>query len=126
MPALLLGEVHWADLDPVRGHEQGGIRPVLILSSRRSNERTELAIVLPITGSTPRVSYPYAIPLESVNTEKESWVLTRQIRTIADERMRGYIGRVSNEEMRGVVVAMLAHLLRGGSDIAMGDYPGLV
>ena len=125
MPTLLRGQIYLADLDPVRGHEQAGIRPVLVLSSTQSNNRARLAIILPITASQPRVAAPYAVPLRSVAMEKDSWVLTRQVRTISDERILSYIGRVSNEEMQEVVAATIFHIIPPGSDIAVADYPGL-
>ena len=115
-----------ADLDPVRGHEQAGRRPVLVLTSGQSNGRSRLAIVLPITGSRPEVESPYAVPLQSIEMPTESWILTRQIRTISEERILGLMGRISNEEMQKVVIALLTHLLPPLNSVAIGDYPGLV
>ena len=122
---LLRGQVYWADLDPVRGHEQAGRRPVLILSSGQSNSRSELAIVLPITGSPQRTESTYSPQLESVEMPMESWILLRQIRTISEERILNYAGRVSNAELKRVVLAVLAHMLPPANDIVIGDYPGL-
>ena len=126
MPELLRGEIYWADLDPVLGHEQAGRRPILILTEAQSNTRSHLAVALPITASRQRIGFPYAMRLRSVETRRPSWVLPRQIRAVSDERILTYMGMVSNNELKGVVMAVLAHLLPGGSDIAMGDYPGLV
>ena len=125
MPAVLRGEIYMADLDPVRGHEQAGRRPVLILTSGQSNDRSRLAVVLPITGSAPKVESPYAVPLQSAEMTVESWILPRQIRTISEERLLGLMGRISNEEMKEVVAALLRHLLPQDSSVAVGDYPGL-
>ena len=125
MPTILRGQVYIADLDPVRGHEQAGRRPVLVLTSGQSNDRSKLAIVLPITGSRPRVEFPYAVPLQSIEMPIESWILTRQIRTISEDRMLNLMGRISNEEMRKVVTALLGHLLPQGSEFAIGNFPGL-
>ena len=56
----------------------------------------------------------------------ESWVLTRQIRTISEERMLGLMGRISNEEMQDVIMALHQLPASPGSSAAIGDYPGLV
>lgn len=61
MPAVLIGQIRWADLNPVQGHEQAGRRPVLVISSSASNARSQLAIILPITSS------PRRVPLCSAN-----------------------------------------------------------
>lgn len=125
MPALLRGRVYWADLDPVRGHEQAGRRPVLVLSSSRSNRRSQMAVVLPLTSSPPKVESKYAVRLKSVEMRLDSWVLPRQIRAIAEERVDEFVGRVSNEELRKIVTTLLDHFLPANSSVAIGDYPGL-
>ncbi len=126
MPGLLRGEIYWADLDPVLGHEQAGRRPILILTEALSNTRSHLAVALPITASRQRIGFPYAVRLRSVETRRPSWVLPRQIRAVSDERILTYMGMVSNNELKGVVMAVLAHLLPRGSDVALGDYAGLI
>ena len=123
MPELLRGEIYWADLDPVLGHEQAGRRPILILTEAQSNTRSHLAVALPITASRQRIGFPYAVRLRSVETRRPSWVLPRQIRAVSDERILTYMGMVSNNELKGVVMAVLAHLLPRGSDIAIGRLP---
>ena len=125
MPALLPGQIRWAELDPTRGHEQAGRRPVLILTDAVSNARSNMAVILPVTGSRPGIGYPYALPIRSVAMPRRSWALPRQIRAVSDERIQGLIGRVSNDEMKAVVGALWRHILPPGSDIAVADYPGL-
>ena len=125
MPLLLRGQIYVADLDPVRGHEQAGVRPVLVLSGSASNASSNMAIILPMTGSRPRVRFPYAMRIQSVAMPRPSWVLPRQIRAVSDERMQAYVGRVSNAELKRVVLAVLRHILPPANDIVIGDYPDL-
>jgi len=58
MAGLLRGEIRWADLNPVRGSEQGGLRPVLILSQDTFNERSGTVIALAITAQPQRAKFP--------------------------------------------------------------------
>ena len=125
MPLLLRGQIYVADLNPVRGHEQAGVRPVLVLSGSASNASSNMAIILPMTGSRPRVRFPYAMRIQSVAMRQPSWVLPRQIRAVSDERMQAYVGRVSNAELKRVALAVLAHILPPANDITIGDFPGL-
>jgi len=55
----------------------------------------------------------------------KSWILLRQIRTISEGRILNYAGRVSNAEMKRVVLTVLRHILPSANDIVIGDYPGL-
>ena len=126
MPAVLIGQIRWADLNPVQGHEQAGRRPVLVISSSVSNERSGLAIILPITSAPPRIGFPYAVPIASVRMPKPSWILTRQIRTVAVGRMGDLIGRMSNDEMQRISEAVLHHLLPPGSQVTIGVFRDLV
>lgn len=81
-----------------------------------------MAVILPITSSPPRVGFPYAVPITSVRMPKPSWILTRQIRTVAVGRMGDLIGRVSNDEMQLVSEAVLHHLLPQGSEVTIGVF----
>ena len=113
-------------MNPVQGHEQAGLRPVLVLSSSASNARSELAIILPLTSFQQRMGFPYAVRIESVRMERPSWVLTRQIRTVAASRMQSLIGRVSNDEMQQITEAVLHHLLPPRSEVTIGVFQDLV
>jgi mRNA interferase MazF len=84
---ILRGGVYWADLEPIRGHEQGGSRPVLILSQDLFNERAERAIAMAITCQPPRVGYPLIWPIPDNILPRRSWVLISQLRTLATERL---------------------------------------
>jgi mRNA interferase MazF len=76
---VLRGEIYWADLNPVRGREQAGLRPVLILSHDILNDRTGTVIALAITSQPQRAGFPLTHRLESVKLPKPSWVKIGQI-----------------------------------------------
>jgi mRNA interferase MazF len=74
MARILRGEIRWADLNPVRGHEQGGRRPVVILSHDVVNERLGTVIAMAITSQSQRMGFPLTLELEGDNLPKQSWV----------------------------------------------------
>jgi mRNA interferase MazF len=103
MPGILRGEIRWADLNPVRGSEQAGHRPVLILSQDVFNERSGTVITMAITSQPQRAGFPLTLELESRGLPKQSWVKISQIRTLAVERIEKRIGRASPEAMAQVI-----------------------
>ncbi|MFN8601504.1 MAG: type II toxin-antitoxin system PemK/MazF family toxin [Candidatus Binatia bacterium] len=103
MAAVLRGEVRWADLDPTRGREQAGLRPVLILSQDVFNERSGTVIAVALTSQPQRAGFPLTLELTSAGLPKRSWVKISQIRTLAIERIGKRIGRVTPEELAQVV-----------------------
>lgn len=103
MARILRGEIHWADLNHVRGHEQAGLRPVLILSQDVVNERSGIVIAIAITSQPQCAGFPLTLELRSVNLPKRSWVKISQIRTLSVERIGKRIGRVSPEELAQVI-----------------------
>jgi mRNA interferase MazF len=103
MARILRGEIRWADLTPVRDHEQAGHRPVLILSHDVLNERSGTVIAVALTSQAPRAGYPLTFELTSTGLPKRSWVKTSQIRTLAVERVGKRLGRVSPEELAQVL-----------------------
>ena len=102
MARILRGEIRWADLNPVRGREQAGQRPVLILSQDVFNERSGTVIVA-LTSQAQRASFPLTLELHAKGLPKKSWVKISQIRTLAVERIGKVIGRASPEELAQVV-----------------------
>ena len=58
MAQILRGDIYWADLDPTKGHEQSGQRPVLILSNDIFNQRSGTVIALALTSQPPRAGFP--------------------------------------------------------------------
>ncbi len=99
MARILRGEVRWADLNPVKGNEQAGLRPVVILSQDIFNERSGTVIAMAITSQPQRAGFPLTFELESTDLPKHSWVKISQIRTLSTERIGKLIGRVSPEEL---------------------------
>lgn len=99
MARILRGEIRWADLNPVRGKEQSGLRPVLILSHDVFNERSGTVITMAITSQPQRAGFPLTLDLVSKDLPKKSWVKISQIRTLAVERIGKRLGQVSAEEL---------------------------
>jgi mRNA interferase MazF len=103
MARILRGEVCWADLDPTKGHEQSGQRPVLILSHDVFNERSGVVIAVALTSHPQRAGFPLTFELTCPGLPKRSWVKIGQIRTLSVERIGRRIARVSPEEIDQVV-----------------------
>jgi len=103
MAGILRGEIRWADLNPVRGHEQAGLRPVLILSHDIFNERSGTVIAVVITSQPQKAGFPLTLGLKSVNLPKKSWIKISQIRTLSVERIGRIIGKASLEELNQAI-----------------------
>jgi mRNA interferase MazF len=103
MARILRGEIRWADLNPVRGREQAGQRPVLILSQDVFNDRSGTVIAVALTNQPQRAGFPLTLELRARGLPKKSWVKISQIRTLAVERIGKVIGRASPEELAQVV-----------------------
>ena len=103
MARILRGEIRWADLNPVRGREQAGLRPVLILSQDVFNERSGTVIAVALTSQPQRAGFPLTLELHAKGLPKRSWVKISQIRTLAVERIVKMIGRASPEEVAQVI-----------------------
>jgi mRNA interferase MazF len=103
MAGILRGEIRWADLNPVRGREQAGLRPVVILSQDIFNERSGTVIAAAITSQPQRAGFPLTIELKSVDLPKKSWIKISQVRTLSVERIGKVIGRASPDELIQVI-----------------------
>lgn len=103
MARILRGEIRWADLNPVRGKEQFGLRPVLVLSHDVFNERSGTVIAVAITSQPPRAGFPLTLELSSKDLPKKSWVKVSQIRTLSVERIGKRLGRAAPEELSQVL-----------------------
>jgi mRNA interferase MazF len=90
-------------LNPVRGREQAGLRPVLILSQDIFNERSGTVIAVALTSQPQKAGFPLTLELRTAKLPKQSWVKISQIRTLSVERIGKIIGRVSPEEREQVV-----------------------
>lgn len=109
MARILRGEIRWADLNPVRGHEQGGERPVLVLSHDVFNERSGTVIAVALTSQEPRAGFPLTMEIQTGGLPKRSWVKISQIRTLSTERIGRRLARVSDEDV--------AHIVEGLNEI---------
>ena len=103
MARILRGEIRWADLNPVRGREQSGLRPILVLSQDVFNDRSGTVIAVALTSQPQRAGFPLTLELQTKRLPKKSWVKISQIRTLAVERIGKVIGRASPEEIAQVV-----------------------
>ena len=100
------GDIFYADLDPVVGSEQGGIRPVLVVQNNIGNRHSPTLVVLPL--STAKKNYlPTHIHIcGSKSLPRDSIVLAEQIRTIDRYRLREYVGSLDKETMDEINRAM--------------------
>ena len=100
------GDIFYADLDPVVGSEQGGIRPVLVVQNNIGNRYSPTLVVLPL--STAKKNYlPTHIHIcGSKSLPRDSIVLAEQIRTIDRNRLREYVGSIDKEIMDEINRAM--------------------
>lgn len=103
MARILRGDVHLADLDPVRGREQAGRRPVLVISHEVFNQRSGTVVALAVTSQEPHVGFPLTVRLDDRSLPKPSWVKVGQIRTLSVERLGKRIGSASPEELEHVI-----------------------
>lgn len=103
MARILRGEVRWTDLNPTRGHEQAGERPVLVLSHDVFNDRSGTVIAVALTSQEPRAGFPLTLELRTAKLPKRSWVKIGQIRTLSTARIGRRLGRVADEELAEVL-----------------------
>jgi mRNA interferase MazF len=103
MAKILRGNIYWADLNPVLGKEQGGHRPVLILSQDIFNERSDTVIALAITSQPQKANFPLTFELKCGGLPKRSWVKISQIRTLAVERIGNKIAQISQKDLAKII-----------------------
>lgn len=106
------GELYYADLSPVVGSEQGGIRPVLVIQNDIGNKYSPTIIAAAITSKLNKAKLPTHIELSSkeYGLEKDSVILLEQIRTIDKTRLREKIGELNSFKMNQVNRAMMISL----------------
>jgi mRNA interferase MazF len=103
MARILRGDIVWADLNPTRGREEAGLRPVLVLSHDIFNERSGTVIAIAITSQPQKAGFPLTLELSGTKLPKRSWAKISQIRTLSVERIGKKVGRVSAEEISLIV-----------------------
>ena len=107
MARILRGEIYWADLNPARGREQAGLRPVLILSHDIFNSKSETVIVMAITSQPQRAGFPLTLALPAEMLPKPSWIKISQIRTIAVARLGKRIAALNAEALEQALDGLL-------------------
>lgn len=101
------GEIYYADLSPVVGSEQGGLRPILIVQNDVGNKYSPTVIAAAITSQLTKAKLPTHIEVgEEVGLNKESVILLEQIRTIDKKRLQERIGELGHNKMLEVDVAL--------------------
>ena len=106
------GDIYYADLRPVVGSEQGGIRPVLIIQNDIGNKASPTVIIAAITSKGKKKGLPthVTIRLEEGSLPKESMAMLEQIRTIDKDRLIKYVGRIDTCSANAIERASLASL----------------
>ncbi len=93
----------WAELGPVRGTEQAGRRPVLVISDDVFNARSGTVIAMAVTSQPPRAGFPLTAELRNAGLPKPSWVKIGQLRTLSTEQLGKRIGRAAPEDLHRVI-----------------------
>jgi mRNA interferase MazF len=99
MARILRGEIYWADLDPTKGREQVGQRPVLILSQDIFNERSGTVIAMALTSQPQKAGFPLTLELSDSALLKRSWIKISQIRTLSTERLGKRVTRLPEKDL---------------------------
>ena len=107
---IMRGEMYYADLNPVIGSEQGGLRPVLILQNNIGNKHSPTVVVAAITSRMGKPKLPTHVRLGTGRLSKDSIVLLEQIRTIDKRRLHKYIGQVTDDEMEQIEHALFVSI----------------
>ncbi len=119
------GDIFYADLSPVVGSEQGGLRPVLIVQNDVGNRYSPTVIAAAITSKLSKSKLPTHIDAyaERVGLQRDSVVLLEQMRTIDKQRLKEKMGHLDDDAMHAVDTAISVSLGLGG-DTAGGDAIG--
>ncbi len=102
------GEIYYADLSPVVGSEQGGVRPILIIQNDVGNKYSPTVIVAAITSQINKARLPTHVEIsaQDFGLPKDSVVLLEQIRTIDKKRLREKVGKFDDEMMEKIDEAL--------------------
>ncbi len=103
MARLVRGSVCWAELGPVRGREQAGRRPVVILSQDVFNEKSGTVIAMALTSQEQKAGYPLTLELLSPLLGRRAWVKISQIRTLSVDRIGRKIGQIDAAQLDQLV-----------------------
>jgi len=98
------GEIYWANLNPSRGREQGGRRPVVIISGNAMNDNFDVSIICPISSVIKNYAGCLIVRKNKINNlSADSEILTFQVRTITKERLIKKIGQISIQELQKII-----------------------
>lgn len=100
------GDIYYADLTPVVGCEQGGVRPVIIIQNNVGNIFSPTTIVAAITSKQDKTDIPTHVSLKIEGLSRTSIVLLEQIRTIDKARLRTYVNSIDGEALRRIDQAL--------------------
>jgi mRNA interferase MazF len=103
MARILRGDILWADLNPTRGHEQAGLRPVVVISQDVFNERSGTVIAMVITSQPQMAGFPLTLELQNMGLPKQSWVKINQIRTLSVVRLGKKIAHLPPEILDQII-----------------------
>lgn len=104
MSKIAQKEIYWVDLNPTKGSEQSGKRPVVIVSGNTVNEGLPVCIVCPLSSQVKKFSTCTFIPKTKTNKLKfDSEVITFQVRTISQKRLSKKIGEITNQQLQDVI-----------------------
>jgi mRNA interferase MazF len=103
---ILRGEVRWADLNPVRGQEQSGHRPVLILSHDIFNARSGTVIAIALTSQPQKAGFPLTLELNVAALRKPTWAKISQIRTLSVQRIGKRLARIAPLDVAKVIAGL--------------------
>ena len=106
MARILRGEIRWAALNPVRGREQAGQRPILVLSHDVFNQRSGTVIAVALTSQEPRAGFPLTLESKATGLTKRSWIKISQIRTLSVDRIGRRLAHASEEEVARVLLGL--------------------
>ena len=115
------GELYFADLSPVIGSEQDGLRPVLVIQSNRYNTKSPTTIVAAVTSKNKRPTQRSHVVLSNASILPGSIILLEQIRTVDKTRLGTYIGKLTKHEMRQINKAIRESLALEQSEVLKND-----
>lgn len=107
MKQIKRGEIYYANLCPIVGSEQGGVRPVVILQNDKGNKHSNTTIVAAITSELDKPNLPTHVIFKTDRMKKKSMVLLEQIRTIDKSRLGRFVGTMDHRTMKQVDKAIL-------------------
>ena len=102
------GDIYYADLRPVIGSEQGGVRPVLVIQNEAGNKHSSTVIIAAITSKMNKAKLPTHVQLDSgcCDIERDSVILLEQVRTIDKKRLKEKVCHIDHETMEQVDYAL--------------------